>query len=154
MIKYKDYYVVFEEIPDNVSLAINITNCANNCKGCHSPELREDNGKELTYEEIDKIISNNYGINCFLFMGEGRDKKRLLEIARYVKETYKLKIAIYSGRDEIDGEYCKIFDYIKIGSYNEKLGPLNKETTNQKLFMVYEGTLIDITYKFWRESNH
>lgn len=154
MIKYKDYFIVFEEIPDKISLAVNITNCANNCKGCHSPELREDSGIELTYEEIDKMILNSYGINCFLFMGEGKDKKRLIELAKYIKEKYKINIAIYSGRDEVDAEYCEIFDYIKIGRYDEKFGPLNKETTNQKLFMKYEGTLVDITYMFWRKSSH
>ena len=51
MIKYKDYYVVFEEIPDKITLAVNITNCQNRCIGCHSPELRENIGKELTTDE-------------------------------------------------------------------------------------------------------
>ena len=88
MIKYKDYFVVFEEIPDRISLAVNITNCQNNCIGCHSPELRLNNGEELTEEVIDKLIKENYGIDCFLFMGEGKDYGRLMELAQYIKENY------------------------------------------------------------------
>ena len=65
MIKYKNYMVVFEEIPDKVTLAVNITNCQNRCVGCHSPELRENIGNELTTNEIDKMIKENDGINCF-----------------------------------------------------------------------------------------
>ena len=44
MIKYKTdtVQVVFEEIPDEVTLAIEITNCPGMCVGCHSPWLRGD----------------------------------------------------------------------------------------------------------------
>ena len=82
MLKFKDSYIVFEEIPDRVSLAVNITNCQNNCVGCHSPELRLNSGEELTEEIIDKLINENYGIDCFLFMGEGKDYDRLMELVR------------------------------------------------------------------------
>ena len=134
MIKYKDYFVVFEEIPDRVSLAVNITNCQNNCIGCHSPELRLNNGEELTEEIIDKLIKENYGIDCFLFMGEGKDHSRLMELVRYIKENYTIKVAIYSGRDKVETEYYGLFDYVKVGGYKEEYGPLNKETTNQRLY--------------------
>ena len=53
MLKFKDSYIVFEEIPDRVSLAVNITNCQNNCIGCHSPELRLNNGEELTVQQYE-----------------------------------------------------------------------------------------------------
>lgn len=150
MIKYKDAYVVFEEIPEKISLAINITNCQNNCIGCHSPELRTNSGKELTNEELDKMINENYGVNCVLFMGEGKDKNRLLDIAIYAKNTYNIDIAVYSGRDEVEEEYYKVFDYVKVGRYDEKYGPLNKNTTNQRLFKIDGDNIVDITHKFWR----
>ena len=63
MIKYRDYAVVFEEMPKYLSLAINITNCQNRCIGCHTPELRENIGKELTIEELDRLINENSGIS-------------------------------------------------------------------------------------------
>lgn len=150
MIKYKDSYIVFEEIPDRVSLAVNITNCQNNCIGCHSPELRLNSGVELTEEEIDKLINENYGIDCFLFMGEGKDMGRLLEIARYVKNKYDIAVAVYSGRNNVEEEYYEIFDYVKVGEYKKEFGPLNNSTTNQRLYRMTEGGKEDITHLFWK----
>ena len=48
MIKYKETQVTFSEVPDEISLCINISNCPHRCKGCHSPYLQEDVGYELT----------------------------------------------------------------------------------------------------------
>ena len=153
MIKYSDSFVVFEEIPDKVSLALNITNCANNCPGCHSPELALDMGQELTEDTIDRLINENAGANCFLFMGEGRDYKRLLELAMYIKEKYPyMAVGVYSGRDEVEDEYYKVFDYVKVGPYKEDLGPLNKRTTNQRLYKMVDGVKTDITGRFWKNS--
>ena len=153
MIKYSDSFVVFEEIPDKVSLALNITNCANNCPGCHSPELALDMGQELTEDTIDRLINENAGANCFLFMGEGRDYKRLLELAMYIKEKYPyMAVGVYSGRDEVEDEYYKVFDYVKVGPYKEDLGPLNKRTTNQRLYKMVDGVKTDITERFWKNS--
>ncbi|MBO4816955.1 MAG: anaerobic ribonucleoside-triphosphate reductase activating protein, partial [Bacteroidales bacterium] len=72
--------VVMEEIPGKVTLAIDISNCRGNCIGCHSPFLKLDIGEELTEEAIDRLIDDNFGVNCFLFMGEGRDHDRLMEL--------------------------------------------------------------------------
>lgn len=153
MIKYSDSFVVFEEIPDKVSLALNITNCANNCPGCHSPELALDMGQELTEDTIDRLINENAGANCFLFMGEGRDYKRLLDLAMYIKEKYPyMAVGVYSGRDEVEDEYYKVFDYVKVGPYKEDLGPLNKRTTNQRLYKMVDGVKTDITERFWKNS--
>lgn len=156
MIKYKDYYIVFEEIPDKVTLAINITNCQNRCVGCHSPELRRDIGTELTKCEIDRIISENDGINCICFMGEGNDREALKEIADYVIEKHHIDIALYSGRKEVESDLYGLFDFVKVGPYIEEFGPLNKETTNQRLYYVQhcqEGNLLtDITSMFWEQK--
>ena len=159
MIKYKDYYIVFEEIPDKVTLAVNITNCQNRCVGCHSPELRENIGTELTKEEIDKMIKENDGINCFLFMGEGNDKEGLISLMQYMKDKYpSLSLALYSGREKVEGELLRYLDYVKVGPYIEMYGPLNKETTNQRLYKVEhefvdtEYRITDITDMFWRKK--
>ena len=138
---------VIEEIPDRVTLAIEISNCRGNCPGCHSPFLKDDIGEELTPAVIDKLVADNYGINCFLFLGEGRDNEMLLTLARYIRNTYPaLEIAVYSGRDKVEEEYFDAFDFVKTGPYVEALGPLNKRTTNQRLY--YHGK--DITSRFWK----
>ena len=62
MIKYLNTMVTFAEIPVEVTLSINITNCQNKCPGCHSPELRENIGTELTKDELNNLINKNKGV--------------------------------------------------------------------------------------------
>lgn len=151
MIKYKNYMVVFEEIPDKVTLAVNITNCQNKCIGCHSPELKENIGTELTKEEVDKMIKENDGINCFLFMGEGNDKEGLISLMQYIKDKHpSLRLALYSGREKVEGELLRYLDYVKVGPYIEKFGPINKPTTNQRLYKIVGNLQIDVTKEFWK----
>ena len=115
MIKYKNYMIVFEEIPDKVTLAVNITNCQNRCVGCHSPELREDIGNELTKEEVDKMIEGNYGINCFLFMGEGNDIGNLCNFSKYIKEKHGLLTALYSASQGLNNTWLIISIMLRLG---------------------------------------
>jgi anaerobic ribonucleoside-triphosphate reductase activating protein len=152
MLKYKDTAVVFEEIPDCVTLAINITNCPFHCKGCHSPNLRMDIGDELTKFTMDELLKNNSGVNCVLFLGDGNDVDSLCDMSLYVKNTHpELKTAIYSGYEDVLDAYKCVFDYIKTGGYDESKGPLNSQTTNQRLYKNNNGFLEDITRLFWRK---
>jgi anaerobic ribonucleoside-triphosphate reductase activating protein len=167
MIKYVQTEVVFSEIPDEITLAVNISNCQNNCPGCHSAYLRQNIGEELTEIVVDELIEKNSGITCFCFMGEGNDAETLKKLIIYIKEKYpKIKLGLYSGREEIDEDfYWENLDYLKIGPYISDLGPLNKETTNQRLYMggkyyswaVTVGGKLrkgwkDITEKFWKKN--
>lgn len=153
MVKFTDTEVVFSEVPDKVTLAINISNCPNRCPGCHSPELRGDIGSELNEEILDKLIAENDGINCVGFMGEGKDKPRLIELALYVRKKYpNLETCIYSGKVDESDEVFAAFDYVKTGPYIASCGPLNVETTNQRMYKVgRDGNREDITYKFWHK---
>ena len=56
MLKYLNAPVTFAEIPDEITLCINITGCTLHCKGCHSPFLWEDAGEFLTIEMLDYLI--------------------------------------------------------------------------------------------------
>lgn len=160
MVKYvkEDTSVVFEEIPDEITLAINISNCQNNCVGCHSPYLRKDIGDELTYDVIDELLKENDGVTCVAFMGEGNDSDGLLSLARYVRDEKHLKVALYSGRDVLNPNIFYNFDYVKTGPYMAEFGPLNKKTTNQRLYKVeresdYSIEIKNITEKFWKNEN-
>lgn len=153
MVKYlkDEVMVVFEEVPDRTSLAIEITNCQNRCKGCHSPYLCGNIGDELTPDILDKLIRYNDGIDCVLFMGEGNDKEGLLNLVSYVRDKYSdLYIAIYSGRDSVEDIFYEKFDYVKVGRYDETAGPLNSRTTNQRMYKITDGIREDITHRFWR----
>lgn len=161
MIKFTDYMVTFREIPDEISLCINISNCPNRCPGCHSKELWEDIGEELTDEKLHSLIAKNEGITCVCFMGGDSDPKRVEELCKLVKTNFPgLLTCWYSGKKEnsIDLSYL---DYLKLGPYIEQLGGLDHPTTNQRFYAVElsrstdenynpEYGLIDITDKFWK----
>jgi anaerobic ribonucleoside-triphosphate reductase activating protein len=74
-------------------------------------------------------------------------------LAAVIRYQTNLKVAWYSGRQYIpEGLNLSYFDYIKIGPYIPKLGGLDKETTNQIMYKVDNGNLIDITYRFKHDS--
>ena len=152
MIKYikEDTSVCFADIRAEISLGINLSCCPHRCLGCHSPYLQTNIGDELTIDIIDDLISRNHGVTCVLFMGGDNDKEALKQFGSFVKSK-NLKSAWYSGETELDlNEYGKYFDYIKVGPYIEKLGPLNVKTTNQRLYQIINGIIEDITYTFWK----
>lgn len=161
MLKYVETAVTFSEIPDEITLCINISNCPCHCINCHSSYLAEDIGENLTLDTIYKLIDSNEGITCICFMGGDSNPSEIDALAQFIKIYYPLKVAWYSGRQELSKDInLKWFDYIKLGPYIEELGPLNSKTTNQKMYEVvyshYEdGTagyeLNDITYKFHKK---
>lgn len=130
--------VVMEEIPDKVTLAVDISNCTGLCEGCHSPFLRRDMGVELSRGAVDRLLSENFGVNCFLFLGEGNDHEALIAIARYIRSAYPaLSLAIYSGREQVEDDIWRLFDYVKVGPFRPSCGPLNNPATNQRLYRVH-----------------
>ena len=158
MLKYVDTKIVFEEVPDEVSLAISISNCPCNCKGCHSSYLPKDIGTILGSPELIYLINQNKGITCVCFMGGTHDMTQLTSAINIVKEN-KLKACIYTGENYEGNEekFNKILeniDYIKFGPYIEELGGLDKETTNQRFYEVINGALFaDKTYLFRKSWN-
>lgn len=160
MIKYLETLVTFAEIPDEITLCINITNCPCNCNGCHSSYLSKDIGEELNNDVLDKLISDNSGISCIAFMGGDSSPKEINDLAKYVKDKYSISIAWYSGRQELSKDInLDNFDYIKLGPYIKELGPLTSKTTNQRLYQygkffsdyTIDKCWRDITYKFWND---
>ena len=156
MIKYtpEDTSVCFAELPDEVALGINLSCCPHRCKGCHSPYLQTNAGVDLTESILDELIQKNQGITCVLFLGGDVDKDRLKELACYIRKQYNHEILVgwYSGEDSLDlYQYIDCFDYIKVGSYRQELGGLNKKTTNQRLYRLHadRSFVEDITSCFW-----
>lgn len=160
MLKYTDIKITFAEVPDEITLCINISNCPCHCKGCHSEYLANDIGIMLNKSELRTLIESNTGISCVSFMGGDLYPKEVNTNAEFIKDTYSnIKVAWYSGRQELSKDInLANFDYIKLGPYEENKGPLNKRTTNQRFYKVFHFStgkckLIDITHKFWREDD-
>lgn len=154
MLKYLNTQVTFAEVPDEITLCINITGCKNGCKNCHSSYLAEDIGNPLNKTVLSKLLEDNKGISCVSFMGGDRDAIHIVALASWVKTHTNLKVAWYSGRQELSdivARQLRWFDYIKLGPYREEFGPLNSRTTNQRMYKVHDCELEDITSKFWKE---
>ena len=174
MLKYTDYDIVFQEIPDETTLAINISNCPIHCPDCHSKELWEDIGEELTIFKLMKIVEMYEGITCICFMGGDNNIDDIIDlIFRYRKINNKPKwmqminFAWYSGQtklpqfdndNQINDAILSLFNYIKLGPYIKEKGPLNNPNTNQRLYeyspIFSEYTIgkgwRDITCEFWK----
>jgi len=137
--------IVFQEIPGEVTLALNLSGCPCHCPGCHSPHLAEDIGEPLTTELIDDLINRYKGlITCVAFMGGDADPDYVVEMAAHIKG---LKTAWYSGRNIMPAN--SPFDYVKIGPYVEALGGLKSPKTNQRLYKRVGDEWQDITSAFW-----
>lgn len=148
MLKFTDTAIVFREFPDELTLAINISNCPCHCEGCHSAYLAKDIGEYLTPDQLDVLIQRSEGITCIGLMGGDCSPESVDLIAGWIKQNYSyLKVGWYSGKDEIAPEINLMnFDYIKIGSYKQKLGPIDNPNSNQKMYYVKKyAELKDIT---------
>ena len=155
-IKFVDSPIVFQEIPGEISLCFTISNCPHHCPGCHSSYLAEDIGEYLD-EHIDNFLEKYRDmITCVLFMC-GDDPAQIDNLIRCLKicKKYNLKTALYSGYTEetFNKKVLIYLDYLKLGPYIEERGPLNNPNTNQHLYKIYRGKVVDdITYKFWNNK--
>lgn len=155
MLKYVDYDIVFQEIPDEVTLAVNLSNCPYRCKGCHSPHLQQDIGKELDESALTGLLqSYEKAITCICFMGGDADTGELYRLADFVRKSRggRIKTAWYSGNDRLPENSKDHFDFVKTGPYIEKLGGLNKRTTNQRLYRIEDDNMTDITHRMYTTS--
>ena len=155
MLKYVDTLVSFQEIPDEISLCINISNCPNNCPGCHSAYLKDDIGTPLTYTELMRILKDIRGITCVCFMGGDKEPWEIQRLAQFIREK-GLKVAWYSGKQQLHEDIrLDNFDYVKLGPYVEELGPLTSRTTNQVMYKIDHLAdrpfVVDITSRFWKK---
>lgn len=163
MLKYVNWDIVFQEVPDEVTLAINISNCPCHCRECHSSYLALDVGKPLAWwverskdedsidTSIEDILNQVEAITCVGLMGGDAEPELVNMLASEIQHNYNLKTAWYSGRVELSDKInLGNFNYIKLGPYIPERGPLNNRNTNQRFYQVVNETLLDITYKFWK----
>lgn len=161
MLKYVDTDVTFQEVPNETTLCINISNCPCHCENCHSSYLAEDIGKELSEISLQSLLILNKGITCVAFMGGDSEPEWIDRLAQWVKHSAysmkredSLKVAWYSGRQKLSDKInLKHFDFIKLGPYSQNRGGLDKPTTNQVFYRVEhpEETLVNETHKFWKK---
>lgn len=156
MLRYINFDIVFQEVPNEVTLAINISNCPNHCKGCHSPYLMEDKGdilNEIVLAGLLKKYENS--ITCICFMGGDSSPYEVAELAAFVKIYTKgvVKTAWYSGKPHLPVGFLMVFfNFIKLGPYINHLGGLDSPVTNQRFYRIEENRMIDITDSFYKRN--
>ncbi len=149
--KIASYDIVFQEVPGQVTLALNISQCPNHCPGCHSPHLQDDIGLVLDRDMIDSLLEKYArDITCVCFMGGDSEPEKVMELSAYVHDA-GLLTAWYSGRQNLPDCFdYRCLDYVKVGPYNESRGPLSNPDSNQKMYQIEGGELKDITHLFWK----
>lgn len=134
--KYTDTQIVFREVPDEMTLAINISGCPVKCPGCHSSYLTRDVGEILDTDSLKVLMEQNHGITCVSFMGGDADPSYIKTLADFV-HAHGLKTCWYSGRGlDCAKDVLDSLDFIKVGPYIEEYGPLDYSTTNQRFYKV------------------
>lgn len=154
-----DYDIVFQEVPDETTLALNISDCPHHCPGCHSSYLWEPVGEVLTKDWLADMLKRYPYLTCVSIQGGDRDYHEVEHVAQWVKQQ-GLKTCWYTGFRQLPADLqLKHFDYVKVGPYIEAAGGLKSRTTNQRFYRVehipdgdYTGheELHDITEVFWR----
>lgn len=153
-LKYINYSIVFQEVPNEITLALNISGCPIRCENCHSKYLWEYQGNELM-PDISKLI-NKYKpyITCICFMGGNQNIDELSELCD-ICHFYNLKTCLYTGYsldEDLKQFALSKLDYLKVGKYIQELGGLANPNTNQKMYKILNDKLIDITSEFWKEG--
>ncbi len=94
MLKFRSYDIVFQEVPGEVTLALNISGCPNGCKGCHSPHLMEDSGETLDESALGGLLEK-YGdaVTCVCFMGGDADPGEVERLAAFVRRPTFVRLS-------------------------------------------------------------
>ena len=153
MLRYVDTDIVFQELPDEVTLAVNLSGCPCRCPGCHSKHLWADVGEPLTEGAVECLLARQrQEVTCISLMGGDAEPQEVDRLAAWLRRRFpRLRIAWWSGRSLLSPQVnLANLDYVKLGPYLSHLGSLKSRRTNQRLYRVVQGRLHDITSVFWR----
>lgn len=144
--------IVFQEVPNEISLCFSITGCKIGCKGCHSTELWNENyGNHLSNKTFISWLTKYQNlISCVVFFGGEWQANALIE-KLLIAKNFDLKTCLYSGEKYIDITISKHLDYLKTGSWQPELGGLDNPNTNQVFRNVKTGEKLN--HLFYRNNS-
>ncbi len=141
--------VVWQEVPNEVSLAFLFSGCPLRCKGCHSADAwKQGVGTELTEEYLRGRLKRYRGlIGCVLFMGGEWLPEELQKMLAVVGQS-GLKTCLYTGleREELEAVSADIvpqLTYLKTGRWRMELGGLDSPATNQRFVDLRTGEILN-----------
>lgn len=151
---FSNFQIVFQEVPDEVSLCFSISGCNLGCKGCHSTETWNPKyGDLLTKEKLLDIIEKYKSLStCVLFYGGEWEIDNLIELLTIAKDN-NFKTCLYTGLEyrelvEKNKNILSYLDFLKTGRWIQARGGLDAPFTNQKFYKIENNILNDLTYKF------
>lgn len=150
MLRVWRHDVVFQEVPDEISLALTLSGCPLRCPGCHSAHTwNPERGETLTQAFLDELLGRYAGlIDCVLFLGGDWQPAALEKALRQVRAT-GLKTCLYSGYDSVPETVFRHLTYLKTGPWIAARGGLDTPGTNQRFIDCRDGRCLN--YRFWRK---
>ena len=160
MLRFYNTALALQEVPDEISLAVNFMGCPYHCKGCHSPHLWNAEGGQPVAELWPIINRYRNNITCICLMGGDWDMASLDVVTGILSDIYpELKIALYGANelehysDNIHGErILKRLSYLKTGMYIESFGGLDSADTNQRFWKMINGNPEPVPLKIFRKG--
>lgn len=127
-----NYDIVFQEVPNHISLAFYVCGCPLRCPGCHSPELwTEKTGFPLTlslYKSL--LVRYQNKADCILFLGGEWHAQELIQLLAEAR-SLNFKTALYTGLEDVSDEIKSQLTFLKTGPWRGDLGGLSSPQTNQ-----------------------
>lgn len=142
------YDIVFQEVPNHISLGFYVCGCPLRCPGCHSPELwTEKTGAPLTmplYQSL--LLQYRDKADCILFLGGEWHSHDLIE---FLKEARALnfKTALYTGLEDVPMEIKSHLTFLKTGPWRAELGGLSSPNTNQVFRDLTTNTVLNYLFQ-------
>lgn len=155
--------VSLNEIPDKIAVAVELGNCKQHCKGCHSPwlsiQIHHDcwMDLEMLMYNINKKIKQ--GADAIVLMGgtaNGIKPDDLVETINIL--SHYAPVGLYSGLPyaanihEYLRKHAKL-TWLKTGEFIEEKGGMNEETTNQKFFVKEKDKWVEVTHLLRKETH-
>lgn len=136
--------ILFQEVPDEVSLGFTVMGCPLRCKGCHSKDTwSEEGGSPLTTATFTHYLLQYDGyISCVVFFGGEWKANKLIEMLDIAQE-FKLKTCLYTGLNQVSEQIKKRLTFLKTGPWLRDLGGLNQVNTNQKFIEVASNRILN-----------
>jgi len=139
--KLARYNIVFQEHPKYISLGLWISGCDVHCPDCHSKDLWDSIGVELSPTLLSELIDKYKGfVDNIIFFGGEWEMKNLVNYLSFIR-TYapELKLTLWTGREDVPRELKECLDYLKTGPYKPEFGDLRSPTTNQRYINLNTG---------------
>jgi anaerobic ribonucleoside-triphosphate reductase activating protein len=140
--------VLFQEVPDHISLCFTITGCPVRCKGCHSKDTWPSTaGTHLSDERFNRYLTQySQYVSCVLFFGGEWCLEALCSKLKKARES-GMSTCLYTGLNDVPDTLKSLLTYIKTGPYIRTLGGLENPNTNQRFIELANGQVLNIKFQ-------